>query len=80
MNQNLDHYDHSLKFLLSKFIAKDCNSISLFLIDNISQTVKRTGYIYFYSFVRFLYIIHIIRGGEGRKKNVNIVVIYKILK
>lgn len=66
----MDHYDHSLKFLLSKLIAKDCNSMNLFLIDNISQAFERTE-LYIFTFVRFLYIIHI----TMEKKNVNIAVI-----
>ena len=71
MNQNMDHYDYSLKFSLSKLITKDCSSMSLFLIDNISQAFERME-LYIFTFVRFLYIIHITRGKEKCKYCCNI--------
>lgn len=49
---------HSLKLLLSKLVAKDCSSMSLFLIDNISQAFEKTE-LYIFTFICFLYIIHL---------------------
>lgn len=57
--------------LITKLITKDCSSMSLFLIDNISQAFERME-LYIFTFVRFLYIIHITRGKEKCKYCCNI--------